>query len=239
MGEIDKIFENLNDWMKLPKYQLERRVDIFFSIYLDKILEEKLGIKREQIKEILPEFSLRKKVKEGKETYASNNADYAVLVEKNEKIKMYLVELKTEMNSISEAQKEYYEIANTKKLREILQDIIEIEKNSKQWRKYDYLLEKLEKINLIKLDKDNGGNYRKSWSLNKSIKIDDKVDIIYITPIEPEKDEKLGCKYKSIIFNEICEILKDEKGEFTKKFTNLLENIEQYNEKERNIRKKQ
>lgn len=228
MEEVDKIFEHLNDWIKLPKYQLERRVDIFFSIYLSKILDKKLGIKREQIKEILPEFPLRKEMKDGKETCASNNADYAVFVEKNGKLKMYLIELKTEMNSISEAQKEYYEIANGKKLSRVLQDIIEIEKNSSQWRKYDYSLKKLENLKLVKLDNDNGENRRKSWSLNRDTNVDDKIDIIYITPIKQEKS-----KYLSITFKDVREILKNEKGEFVKKFIDLLENIEKYNVEER------
>lgn len=232
MKELDKIFEYLNDWMKLPKYQLERRVDIFFSIYLEEILSKKLEIGKEQIKEILPEFPLRKEKKTGKEIYASNNADYAVFVAKNEKIKMYLVELKTEMDSISGIQKEYYKTAKGKKLKEILKDIIEIEKKSDQWRKYDYLLGKLERLDLIKINKDNGKNYRKEWKVITDNISKDKIEVIYITPINPE-----NCEYTNITFKDVREFLKNGEGEFVKNFINLLVNIEKYNEEEKNRRK--
>jgi len=36
---IDNLFNLLDDWRTLPAYQLERRADIFFALYLDKILE--------------------------------------------------------------------------------------------------------------------------------------------------------------------------------------------------------
>ena len=38
-NKIEKIFSNLDIWRKLPKYQLERRLDIFFTIYLKEIVE--------------------------------------------------------------------------------------------------------------------------------------------------------------------------------------------------------
>ena len=232
MKELDKIFEYLNDWMKLPKYQLKRKVDRFFSIYLEEILSKKLEIRKKQIKEILPEFPLRKEKKTGKEIYASNNADYAVFVAENEKIKMYLVELKTEMDSISGIQKEYYKTAKGKKLKEILKDIIEIEKKSDQWRKYDYLLGKLERLDLIKINKDNGKNYRKEWKVITDNINKDKIEVIYITPINPE-----NCEYTNITFKDVREFLKNGEGEFVKNFINLLVNIEKYNEEEKNRRK--
>ena len=37
---ISKIFDTLDDWRQLPAYQLERRADIFFGIYLEEILNE-------------------------------------------------------------------------------------------------------------------------------------------------------------------------------------------------------
>ena len=39
--KIEKIFKLLKKWNKYPKYQLERRLDIFFTIYLPEILKEK------------------------------------------------------------------------------------------------------------------------------------------------------------------------------------------------------
>ena len=56
--KIEQIFELLKKWYEYPKYQLERRLDIFFSIYLPEILKEK-GIHIE-LNDIFPEFPLKK-----------------------------------------------------------------------------------------------------------------------------------------------------------------------------------
>ncbi len=53
---IHLLFNLLDDWRTLPAYQLERRADIFFAIYLDKILEKHKGVK---INLIIPEFPVR------------------------------------------------------------------------------------------------------------------------------------------------------------------------------------
>jgi len=40
---IDKLFNQLDDWRHLPAYQLERRADIFFAIYLIDIFKSKFN----------------------------------------------------------------------------------------------------------------------------------------------------------------------------------------------------
>jgi len=35
---IDELFDKLDEWRSLPAYQLERRADIFFAIYLKDII---------------------------------------------------------------------------------------------------------------------------------------------------------------------------------------------------------
>jgi hypothetical protein len=56
MNKINDIFDNLDDWRHLPAYQLERRADIFFSIYLPELLEQHYGF---EIEGLVPEFPLR------------------------------------------------------------------------------------------------------------------------------------------------------------------------------------
>jgi hypothetical protein len=56
MNKIDDIFDKLDDWRHLPAYQLERRADVFFSIYLPELLEERYGF---EIEGLVPEFPLR------------------------------------------------------------------------------------------------------------------------------------------------------------------------------------
>jgi hypothetical protein len=63
MTTMDDIFKLLKDYRKLPGYQLERRVDIFFAFYLREIFPEILNDKFKDsryhnidIDEIIPEF---------------------------------------------------------------------------------------------------------------------------------------------------------------------------------------
>ena len=91
-NKIEQIFKNLESWRKLPKYQLERRLDIFFSIYLKEIVEVfyKEILKEEiQLSEvIIPEFPLKK---DGSK----------------KKTKVILIELKTDVSSVNDKQIEY------------------------------------------------------------------------------------------------------------------------------------
>lgn len=59
MKKIVELFEKLDEWRFLPSYQLERRSDIFFALYLDVIFKE---LENEIIIEIIPEFPIRKGV---------------------------------------------------------------------------------------------------------------------------------------------------------------------------------
>jgi hypothetical protein len=43
MDRINQLFDHLDNWRHLPNYQLERRADIFFSLYLKDVLEARLG----------------------------------------------------------------------------------------------------------------------------------------------------------------------------------------------------
>jgi len=54
---LDAVFGNLDRWRHLPAYQLERRVDIFFSVYLKGLLEEVTGVALEE--ELLPELPIK------------------------------------------------------------------------------------------------------------------------------------------------------------------------------------
>ncbi len=81
-NKIEQIFKNLESWRKLPKYQLERRLDIFFSIYLKEIVEvfykEILNEKDIKLSEvIIPEFPLKK---DGSNN--STNVDYVMFCKK-------------------------------------------------------------------------------------------------------------------------------------------------------------
>ena len=54
---IDVLFDKLDMWRNLPAYQLERRADIFFAIYLKDIIQNKY---RTIIDFTIPEFPVRR-----------------------------------------------------------------------------------------------------------------------------------------------------------------------------------
>ena len=217
MNEVNKIFELLEDWHMLPKYQLERRIDIFFALYLPEILKKKYSIDI-GYKNIIPEFPIKKE-----NNCASNNADYAILVEEDGKIKLKLIELKTDMNSIiKKNQIEYYK--NIKTFEHVLSGIIKIASKTEYKEKYTYLLEKIEKFDVIIKNEDESNN----WLINSN-KIIDEVEIFYIVP---EKKEKITKKLNDLViddniitFEDITQALKNKKDDFSKHFCSLLSKI--------------
>jgi hypothetical protein len=51
LKQLSALFDNMDVWRHLPAYQLERRADIFFSIYLSDLLASKFGA---QVASVLP-----------------------------------------------------------------------------------------------------------------------------------------------------------------------------------------
>ena len=202
--KIEQIFELLKKWYEYPKYQLERRLDIFFSIYLPEILKEK-GIYIE-LNDIFPEFPLKKE-----NNNLSTNADYAIFDNKDDETNLYLIELKTEMNSISNEKKQllYYKQVQKKKIIDLIKEIIEIQKNSKQWEKYEKLLEDIEeRYNFIKISSKEGEK-KTEWIVNdNNSKILGNIKIIYLDPNNLEdKLLKQENNFQVIYFDDIIELI--------------------------------
>ncbi|MFO7922445.1 MAG: hypothetical protein R6U58_01980 [Bacteroidales bacterium] len=105
MNKIDCIFDNLDDWRHLPAYQLERRADIFFSIYLPELLEERYGF---EIEGLVPEFPLRiGTIYPKADTNRSVKVDYLARARGSNTV--VLVELKTDDRSRRSKQDWYLE----------------------------------------------------------------------------------------------------------------------------------
>lgn len=97
MAEMSDIFRLMNDWRCLPKYQLERRADIFFGWYLPQIWAgfSFPGGEHHFIEHcnIIPEFPIKKNVK----NHRTSNIDYVIFCKEAKRV--YFVELKTDINS--------------------------------------------------------------------------------------------------------------------------------------------
>jgi len=57
MDLIATLFDRMDGWRHLPNYQLERRADLFFSLYLPAAVEAKLGFSVHPL--MVPELPVR------------------------------------------------------------------------------------------------------------------------------------------------------------------------------------
>jgi hypothetical protein len=192
---IDKIFFRLDDWRKLPAYQLERRADIFFSLYLEEIIKYVFD---KDVSLIIPEFPLKN---EGNNT--SCKVDYLIICEKQKHV--YLVELKTTTNSNNKKQDEYLLKAEQQSISDLVKGVIGISKTSKQRPKYKHLISKI-----------NEANWNNPELISKY-----ETSIVYILP---EKNKKNNHYKNVVLFDDIILILSKYNDGFTKRFIKSLAN---------------
>ena len=107
---LDRIFERLDEWRHLPAYQLERRADIFFALFLPEVLSKVFRTNIDPAT-IIPEFPIKKSILAPLNTCHSYNIDYfasskdrTVLPTGEKGRVIYFVELKTDMASIDSDQ---------------------------------------------------------------------------------------------------------------------------------------
>ena len=132
---IDQLFCNLDIWIQLPKYQAERRLDVFFGLYMEDILKEcRSNLFEEEDQLILvPEFPLQK----NKSNNECTNIDY--LVFNVTKKCVHAIELKTDTHSVNDDQIDYY---RRFKHETSLDDLYTFATNPRKGRskdKYDFL----------------------------------------------------------------------------------------------------
>ncbi len=200
---IERLFDLLDDWRQLPAYQLERRADIFFALYLDKIFEKIHGTK---VDLVIPEFPVR--VGEIAEKLPELNKSFKIdyLVFSNSAQKVFLVELKTDQRSLRDKQDWYLESAAKLKISGLINGLIKIYRATKQKNKYDRLLEKLETIKWI--------NRADNEIINLNCKIEPEV--IYIQPINIEKSKNI------ISFDDIITVLSEINDPIAERFAKSL-----------------
>jgi len=101
---LKKIFRLLDDNKKYPKYQFERRADIYVNLFLPEVLKSEFN---EEFDLIIPEFPL----KYAEKTDHCSNMDY-LAISKSAKLAV-LIELKTDSNSLKLDQIDNYHSALT------------------------------------------------------------------------------------------------------------------------------
>jgi hypothetical protein len=148
MSCIDTIFDRMDAWRHLPNYQLERRADLFFSLYLAEALESKLGFPvREQM---VPEFPVRiGTIYPDIPIDKSYKIDYLAL--SADARKAIFVELKTEGMSRRAGQDKYLQAARAVGLPALLGGLLELFRATNAKQKYFCLLEQLEGMGLLRI----------------------------------------------------------------------------------------
>ena len=148
MNQIETLFDRMDEWRHLPSYQLERRADLFFSLYLAEVLEAKLGFPiREQI---VPEFPVRiGTIYPDIPIHKSFKIDYlAVSVDGATGV---FVELKTDGMSRRDSQDKYLTAAKDVGPSALLDGVLEIFRATQAKRKYFHLLQHLEMMGLFRI----------------------------------------------------------------------------------------
>lgn len=145
---IESVFALLDRWRHLPAYQLERRADIFFAVYLRDVVQAFVG--EPLLDTMIPELPIKLDVIwPERRSNLSVKVDYALFAAGGERV--YFVELKTDDGSRSPKQDEDLRRAGEVGFRSIVAGIRDIMLNSGFDRKYFHLIAALSDLGFLEL----------------------------------------------------------------------------------------
>lgn len=189
---LDQLFSNLDHWRHLPNYQLERRADIFFSLYLHGVLEKSLQV--DLAPTIIPELPIRRDLI-WPETPSRKSVKVDYVLAARDGSAVYFVELKTDAGSRRGAQDEYLRRARDVGFRRILEGIVEIWQATNAHAKYHHLAARLATLGFLRLPPDlesyiypvRRGLVRKLAEVEVTAS-DPTIELIYIQPTATADD---------------------------------------------------
>ena len=198
---IDQLFANLDVWRHFPAYQLERRADVFFSIYLPDYLETERGF---DVQAIIPEFPIRVgTIHSKKEINKSFKVDYLIKVRNPNRI--LFIELKTDNTSRRDRQDWYLSAAKKKGMQSLLRGLQQIYRATNSKSKYGHLLRALEKAELIRLADHNGFEI---------IPQENDISILYLQPT--------GDADNTITFDQLANFVGKKQDDLSRRFSQSL-----------------
>ena len=151
LDPISSIFGLLDRWRHLPAYQLERRADIFFAVYLREVVASFTGAAIAQT--IIPELPIKRDlIWPDRPTHKSVKLDYCLFAEDGSKV--YFVELKTDAGSRRSAQDEYLERSVEIGFKAIVDGIRHIVLATSAHQKYHHLVSALVARNFFEAPSD-------------------------------------------------------------------------------------
>jgi hypothetical protein len=203
--QIDNLFNLLDKWRHFPSYQLERRADIFFALYLKEILQYKF---KHNSDNVIPEFPIRRgtigmKISPNK----SKKVDYVSIDQTKEEV--LLIELKTDISSKNDGQDDYLDRAVKMNIKALIDGVILIYSATNKKNKYNYLIDELVGIGWVEKDGKTFINTSKDYNIRK----------VYIQPDGVGED--------IINFDDIINALEDIDDGISIQFCKSLENWKQ------------
>ena len=205
MSYTDKAFTLLDDWRHLPSYQLERRADIFFAVYLPEIAQKFLDL---EPRAIIPEFPVRiGGPKRRKSSNRSFKIDY--LIRAKHGARVVFLELKTDMKSKRGKQDKYLREASEAGMLKLIDGLGLIYSATRQRAKYDSLFAQLAKAGFVESPISHPLHI---------VKRNYKTEIAYI---QPWHDAAEGAKV--ITFREISQLLRRKRDELSRRFAESLD----------------
>ena len=219
MSGIELLFDRMDAWRHLPAYQLERRADLFFSLYIPEVLEAKLGF---AVKDILvPEFPVRiGTIYPNTPINKSFKIDYVAISEDGSKV--VLVELKTEGRSRREGQDKYLLAAQKTGMADLLGGILDIFRATTAKRKYFCLQELLSELGQLRIPEA----LRSAFDQPRLAGVDELSHEIEITSQATECDivyiQPNGCGDDVISFDDMRKVVANRDDPVSRRFAQSL-----------------
>ena len=224
MEKVNQLFTQLDNWRHLPTYQLERRADIFFSLYLREILAEHTCSEIHEV--LIPEFPLHKRTLD-RETGNNQSVRIDYLAFSCNLEKVWFVELKTDGGSSRLDQNAYLKQAKKVGFHALVDGLIQVVEASSSKRKYLRLLRQLHEIGLItNLDAlDKCASQKTLQGFTKAVR--------EVRPLPHEPEIGLVCIHPSekrssdfdkwVTFKQVQEVIQRHGDEISVRFAKSLE----------------
>jgi hypothetical protein len=191
---IEQLFDLLDHWRHLPAYQLERRADILFALYLPEFFSERLGIPIRG--EMIPEFPVRLGTVYPESSDNNNSCKIDYLAISVDRSQMWFVELKTDGLSRRQRQDDYLLRAQAVGMPQLLDGLLRIFAKTQAKAKYLHLLKLAESIGLLELPPRFHNRTESGWAgVAKDLaairisQIPRKISVIYLQPRATEPGE--------------------------------------------------
>lgn len=238
---VSQVFSLLNDWRHFPFYSLETRAAPFFAVFMREILNKHFGCEFHEV--LIPEFPLRigtldtererkqRKLEKRRRPSSdqSYNVDYVAFQE--DKSTAYLVELKTDMDSIRLAQMDYLCKAREKKFPSLVEGVKKFAQKSNKKQKYINLLHRLSSlgIELVYIRPDSRifdktfDRVVAGWtSEQKNIEVKHQnFSSIKVVYVQPRADNPNKHDFEYIYFDEVANIV-ERQGDLGSLFAHCL-----------------